>query len=238
MKRNTQTVSASVTPAGGRQVTNNYIRTQGWRDRLLQAKGELSFREVWQLTRTAGNEISHTSIRAVMAGETVGVHSNTLAAICDGLGIDVSWVLTGDVSSRVHVPPGVELRKNPDMTLVPIVSLKHAHAWASLVRREGAENDAIMLPGDARKIRAVRVEDASMSPEYQPGDVLAFKLSTRADDGDVVLAEVEGETVLRRWKPNRDKVLLEPSNARFGSLSVPIKGADIVGHIVGLHRNI
>ena len=64
---------------------------------------------------------------------------------------------------------------------------------------------------------ALRIKDTSMTPEFQPGDIVVIDECLSPKDGDFVLAsDVKGtEPVLRQFKDYNKTVFLHPLNAQF-----------------------
>lgn len=100
-------------------------------------------------------------------------------------------------------------------------------------------SDYVTLPkevvGQARF--AVRVRgDSMIGLDIYDGDLLFVRPQEDADDGDIVVARINGEeyTVKRLRKPLNDSAYLESANPDYG----PITGEDlrIVGKVVGQFR--
>lgn len=67
-----------------------------------------------------------------------------------------------------------------------------------------------------------RANGDSMSPTIMDGDILIIDKSIRPDNGQLVLAVVDGEFTAKRFYQKSDHVLLKPDNARFKAMRIGI----------------
>jgi repressor LexA len=69
------------------------------------------------------------------------------------------------------------------------------------------------------------------------GDIVIVRQQATADNGDVVVAIIEGEATLKRYIREKSRVILRAENPRYADIIVePDKEAWIVGKMVGVMR--
>ena len=73
--------------------------------------------------------------------------------------------------------------------------------------------------------------------EVQRGDVVVIRETATADDGDIVVAQVEGyEATLKRFRRKGDMVMLEAANPAYETRVLPKGSVAVQGRLVGLIR--
>jgi repressor LexA len=83
-------------------------------------------------------------------------------------------------------------------------------------------------PGFLLRMRGDSMKEAAIID----GDYIVIRRQNRAEDGDLVAAMVEDETIIRRYFSHRDYIRLEPENRRL----TPILLRDVL--ILGLVRGV
>jgi hypothetical protein len=91
---------------------------------------------------------------------------------------------------------------------------------------------------NGRKVFALRVRGSSMVDEgIRDGDYLIVEPRDTADDGQTVVAEVDGGvTVKRLFRDGKGRVRLQPANREMLPLVVPADRVRVVGAVVGVFR--
>ena len=85
---------------------------------------------------------------------------------------------------------------------------------------------------------ALQVQGESMIDEgIRDGDVLIIRKQDRADNGQTVVAQIEGEVTIKKFYQRDGRVELRPANAELQSLVVPAEKVEIIGVVVGLVRH-
>ncbi|MFH0801924.1 MAG: transcriptional repressor LexA [bacterium] len=83
----------------------------------------------------------------------------------------------------------------------------------------------------------VRMQGESMKEAaILDGDYVVARRQDRAEDGDLVVALVEEETIIRRYFGFRDYVRLEPENRRL--TSILLREVTILGRVMGVLRQL
>lgn len=84
---------------------------------------------------------------------------------------------------------------------------------------------------------AVRVNGDSMKDAgILEDDVVVVRKQATADDGDIVVVTLDGETTLKRLRQRRGRAVLVAENRRYRSIRVGTDSAGIQGVVVGLMR--
>jgi len=80
---------------------------------------------------------------------------------------------------------------------------------------------------------AVQVVGNSMAPNLMDGDLVIIRSRAVAQNGDIVVALVDDETTVKRFRQLRDRVLLVPENPGHKTLEFPGGvGVKILGKVV------
>ncbi|WGW03146.1 transcriptional repressor LexA [Tropicibacter oceani] len=101
---------------------------------------------------------------------------------------------------------------------------------------------AIAVPGQmlkgAGKHYALEVKgDSMIEAGINDGDVVVIRETSTADDGDIVVAQVEGyEATLKRFKRNGNMIILEAANPAYEPRVLPKGDVSVQGKLVGLIR--
>jgi repressor LexA len=85
---------------------------------------------------------------------------------------------------------------------------------------------------------ALRVRGQSMIEDHiQDGDIVIIRRQETANQGQRVVAMIDGEVTLKRFFRRRDKIVLEPANSQMAPIVVtPDRDIRILGTLVGVLR--
>jgi len=130
---------------------------------------------------------------------------------------------------------GLSLKDAIDFRPVPL--LGSAPAGVPIESTESHERD-VLVPGFIRgPVFAVRVIGESMiNAGINDGDLVIVKQTERAEDGEIVVAMLEGEVTIKRLKSKKNEFWLMPENPRFQAKRVNDASFRVLGRVVGLHR--
>jgi repressor LexA len=96
--------------------------------------------------------------------------------------------------------------------------------------------------GTTKKVFALRVVGDSMVEDgIRDGDYLFVKKQPTANNGDIVVAMIEGEATVKRYYPEGDRIRFQPANPAYKPIYVKkesFKEVDIAGVVVGVYRRV
>jgi len=99
-----------------------------------------------------------------------------------------------------------------------------------------------MLLGDGRKVFALKVVGESMIDDgIFDGDFIFVRKREAADRGDIVVVIIDGESTVKRYYPEGDRIRLQPSNKTMRPIYVhkrEFKNVQILGCVVGVYRKM
>ncbi|WP_371038359.1 MULTISPECIES: transcriptional repressor LexA [unclassified Rhodosalinus] len=94
-----------------------------------------------------------------------------------------------------------------------------------------------MLSGKGRHYALEVKGDSMIEAGINDGDVVIIRETGEAQNGDIVVAQVEGyEATLKRFKRKGDMILLEAANAAYETRVLPEGSVKVQGRLVGLIR--
>lgn len=112
---------------------------------------------------------------------------------------------------------------------VPIEAISHASHHVAVpgqMLRQGADHYALEVKGDS-------MIDAGINN----GDVVVIRETDAADNGDIVVALVEGqEATLKRYRRTGNMIALEAANPAYETRLIPEDQVEVQGRLVGLIR--
>ena len=107
---------------------------------------------------------------------------------------------------------------------------------------EAIEDDLGSIPVNRNLLRgrggfALRVEGASMvEAGIHDGDYVIVRKQDTAENGDIVVAVIDGDATLKRFHKEKDTVRLEPANGQMEPIEVKAGGFQIRGKLIGVMR--
>ena len=83
----------------------------------------------------------------------------------------------------------------------------------------------------------LRVRGQSMIEDHiDDGDFVVIRKQETAENGERVVAMIDGEATLKKYYDEKDHIRLEPANGAMGPIIVPKEEAQILGVLVGVVR--
>lgn len=129
----------------------------------------------------------------------------------------------------------------PNMRTVPV--LGRIAAGLPLLAEQNIERHVTVDKSIARSEDTFALSvrgDSMIEAGIHEGDVIFARPQNSADSGDIVVALLGDEATVKYFKPQGDRVLLEPANRYFSPIIVEkgTPGFRILGKVVGLMRKI
>ena len=135
--------------------------------------------------------------------------------------------------AHAHHVPGTRLKLRDDRLELPV--LGRVAAGAPIGADAGVERHVLLDRAlfTSKPDYLLRVKGDSMRDDgILDGDLIAVHRSAVAEDGQIVVARIDGEITVKRLKRRRDRILLMPRNPDYAPIEVP---ADADFAIEGLY---
>ena len=127
-------------------------------------------------------------------------NAEKVAKIAKALGVSVDFLL-GKEEAQTQKPPKIH----------EVSVLGKVAAGVPI----SAQEDIIGSIWTDKECFALKVKGDSMSPRIMDGDIVLVKKQESAEDGDLVIAEIDGEATCKVLKRSHGSVMLVPFNAAF-----------------------
>lgn len=141
----------------------------------------------------------------------------------------------GALIKRGSISRGIDFPKRQNFTQVPI--LGRVHAGTFLEQVEDAQ-DYVYINTDItrnRKCFALKVKGDSMEPSgIFEGDTIVVSDTDSVQNGEVVVALVDGESAIKMFFKENDKIFLKSSNPKYPTITSD--NIKIVGKLIYLVR--
>ncbi len=129
-------------------------------------------------------------------------NADKIAKIATALGVSVNFLL-----GKEEIP--IAKFTLPQFHDVPV--LGSVAAGTPIL----AQEDVIGTVMTDKDVFALKVKGDSMSPRIMDGDIVLVRQQDAAEDGDLVIAEIDGEATCKVLKRSHGSVMLVPFNAAF-----------------------
>ena len=94
-----------------------------------------------------------------------------------------------------------------------------------------------MLSGPGKHYALEVKGDSMIDAGINDGDVVVIRETSSADNGDIVVAQIEGyEATLKRFQRKGDMIVLEAANPAYEPRILPLGAVSVQGRLVGLIR--
>jgi repressor LexA len=161
-----------------------------------------------------------------MSWKAVGSAQDVISAL-----VQKGWLQKDGQKSR-----GLQLKQLEDFRTIPLLGA--APAGVPIESHESHDRD-LVVPGFIRgPVFAVRVVGESMvEAGIHDRDIAIVRQAPMADDGEIVVAMVDGEVTIKRLRKRRGELWLYPENSRFSPKRIePEASFRVLGKVIGLHR--
>ena len=144
------------------------------------------------------------------------------------------------VSRGIELVGGLTNALMPEAVSVPVIG--RVAAGLPLLATENVEDTIVLDKSLVRDgtVFALTVQGESMKDAgILPGDKILVRQQPTADAGDIVVALIDDEATVKRYRPEAGRIVLEAENPDFSPIVVEDDGAvqfSIVGRVVGVVR--
>lgn len=123
-------------------------------------------------------------------------------------------------------------------TSFPLLGLVSAGPGLEAVEQDERIDISDMFSG--KDHYALRVRGQSMIEDHiDDGDIVILRKQDSADNGERVVAMVDGAATLKKFFRRKDRIVLEPANSTMAPIVVePNQNVHVVGILVGVLRRI
>ena len=102
---------------------------------------------------------------------------------------------------------------------------------------QGIAVPGAMLSGSEKHYALEVKGDSMIEAGINDGDVVIIRETGSADNGDIVVAQIEGyEATLKRFRRKGEMIVLEAANPAYESRVLPLGSVKVQGKLVGLIR--
>lgn len=190
-----------------------------------------------QLVVASGIGVSHVAVSQWEKDETVPRGENLLR-LAELLQCTAAWIIDGE--GEVFAAP----LNVSGVSALPLITLAQAAAWMQEQRLLIQQQATRFLYSDSRlseSALAITLEDTAMQPDYRPGDTLIFDPAVIPQPGDVVLAHINGEVLVRIYRlmaEQHDEQIfsLRPLNDDFPVHASSEKKIELIGTMMEMRR--
>lgn len=156
-----------------------------------------------------------------------------LIALCHLYEINEEWLFTGKGAVSRKLVPQEELDR---IVASRTILLKRVPPEFPKGIAEEDIHDRLTLPGVPDGCYALFFHGDFMSPTIQDGDLIIFSFSETFSNGDIVLLNnLWGETILRRYRVRDNEIMLAPENPMYRPFKM-VEGVRIFGKVMEVWR--
>ena len=146
----------------------------------------------------------------------------TLLKLADFFGVSVDYLLgreTSEEDKKIQSIGGFDV---PDKYLIPVVG--KVVAGKPIESPEYIEGYVYIEKHPADNYFALRVSgDSMINAGIVPGALLIVHKQNYADNGDIIVASIDGESTVKRYKESSGAVFLMPENSAYSPILIQIK---------------
>ncbi len=133
----------------------------------------------------------------------------------------------------------IRLVKRSHSRSLPLIGTVAAGPLCEAIEQteESIQVDAALVRGEGSFVLRVK-GDSMIGAHILDGDLAVVRPQTTADNGDIVVAVVDGEATLKRFFRDGDKVRLQPENRHFAPIILSNDSGELrlAGKVTGVIR--
>lgn len=176
--------------------------------------------------------VQKSAIAKYESGRVVNIKRTTLQKIADVLDMNPSDLIFDDYTTSLSDSGTATVKRIPVLGRVvagiPIDAIEEVLDWEEIP-------ESLARTGE---FFALQVKGDSMSPRIQEGDVLIVRRQSDADEGDIVIAQINGDTAcVKRLLKQEDGIVLQSFNPAYSPMffskkAVNEKPVHIIGKVI------
>ena len=176
--------------------------------------------------------VQKSAIAKYESGRVVNIKRTTLQKIADVLDMNPSDLIFDDYTTSLSDSGTATVKRIPVLGRVvagiPIDAIEEVLDWEEIP-------ESLARTGE---FFALQVKGDSMSPRIQEGDVLIVRQQNDADEGDIVIAQINGDTAcVKRLLKQEDGIVLQSFNPAYSPMffskkAVNEKSVHIIGKVI------
>lgn len=176
--------------------------------------------------------VQKSAIAKYESGRVVNIKRTTLQKIADVLDMNPSDLIFDDYTTSLSDSGTATVKRIPVLGRVvagiPIDAIEEVLDWEEIP-------ESLARTGE---FFALQVKGDSMSPRIQEGDVLIVRRQNDADEGDIVIAQINGDTAcVKRLLKQEDGIVLQSFNPAYSPMffskkAVNEKPVHIIGKVI------
>lgn len=176
--------------------------------------------------------VQKSAIAKYESGRVVNIKRTTLQKIADVLDMNPSDLIFDDYTTPLSDSGTATVKRIPVLGRVvagiPIDAIEEVLDWEEIP-------ESLARTGE---FFALQVKGDSMSPRIQEGDVLIVRQQNDADEGDIVIAQINGDTAcVKRLLKQEDGIVLQSFNPAYSPMffskkAVNEKPVHIIGKVI------
>ncbi len=148
----------------------------------------------------------------------------TLIKLADFFGVSIDYLLGREVSEEEKQISAIGGFNIPDKYLIAVVG--QVVAGKPVESPENVESYVYIEQKNAQDYFALRVSgDSMIGAGILPNSLLIVHKQNTANNGDIVVASVDGESTVKRYKENNGAVFLMPENPAYDPILITEKTA-------------
>ena len=173
--------------------------------------------------------VQKSAIAKYESGRVVNIKRTTLQKIADVLDMNPSDLIFDDYTTSLSDSGTATVKRIPVLGRVvagiPIDAIEEVLDWEEIP-------ESLARTGE---FFALQVKGDSMSPRIQEGDVLIVRQQNDADEGDIVIAQINGDTAcVKRLLKQEDGIVLQSFNPAYSPMFISKKAVNEKPvHIIG-----
>jgi len=174
------------------------------------------------------SQASMPSVREIchaMGWKAVGSAQSAIKAL-----IQKNWIHRDPYKAR-----GLQLNLASSFRNLPILGSAPAGPPVEAIENHSGD---VMVPSFIRgPVFAIRVQgDSMVGAGIHDHDLVIVKQSSQAENKEIIVALIDGETTIKRLIKKNKEIWLQPENPKYKSKKITDPSFRILGKVIGLHR--